>query len=173
MYINRKNPMKTIPAILAVLTILTLIISGPATAQTMYKCVLDGRTIFQAEPCPANAKQDTLKSKVAAPATPTASASAASASAPNASAPAAPEPEVKRIIEFMSSYRACADAVSIWAKEMAGPYGEWRSRNTLIVARIENERQLQTLYQQRVDAKRNGTAGMCRDVAWELRGVTK
>jgi hypothetical protein len=138
--------MKITTAILAVLTVLA---TTTAAAQTMYKCAQGEKTIYQAEPCPANATQDTLKSRSGAP--------AAGA-------------EVNRTIEFMSTYRACADGVKIWGQEMAGPYQEWRSRNLAIVSRIENDRQLQALYLQGVDAKRNGKASMCRDVALELRG---
>ena len=142
--------MKISTAILAVLTVLA---PTGAVAQTTYKCVQGGKTIYQAEPCPATATQDTLKSPGGAP-------------APAATAGA----EVNRMIDFMSTYRACADGIQVWGQEMAGPYEEWRSRNSAMVSRIENDRQLQVLYQQRVDAKRNGKAGMCRDVALELRG---
>ena len=56
---------------------------------------------------------------------------------------------------------------------MAGPYEAWRKRNSEMVARIENDKQLRTRYEQWVDTKRNGKAGMCRDVALELRGLKK
>jgi hypothetical protein len=141
--------MKTTIALLAMLAVLA---PTGAAAQTMYKCVQAGKTVYQAEPCPATAKQDTLKSRDGAP------------------APAAAAAAVDRMIEFMSTYRACADGIKIWGEEMAGPYEEWHSRNSAMVSRIENDRQLQALYQQRVDAKRNGKAGMCREVALELRG---
>jgi Domain of unknown function (DUF4124) len=147
----RKETIKMTAVILCVLTI--LVPTGTA-AQTTYKCVQGGKTIYQAEPCPATATQDTLKSPGGAP-------------APAATAGA----EVNRMIDFMSTYRACADGITIWGQEMAGPYEELRSRNSAMVSRIENDRQLQALYQQRVDAKRNGKAGMCREVALELRGM--
>lgn len=135
-----------------------LAVLGPfhVTAQTMYKCVQGEKTVYQAEPCPTTAKQDTLKPQSGAPAPAPTSAGGA---------------EVDRKIEFMSTYRACADAISIWGEEMAGHYAQWRSRNSAMVSRIESDRQLQTRYRQRVDAKRNGKASMCREVALELRGV--
>jgi hypothetical protein len=74
------------------------------------------------------------------------------------------------MIEVMSSHRACADGLQIWRQEMTAPYEAWRSRNAAMVSRIENDKQLQALYQQRVDAKRNGTARMCRDAAIEFQG---
>lgn len=122
-----------------------------AQAQSMFKCVQDGKTVYQAQPCPEAAKQDTLKVQ-ATPAT-------------------APSADVDKTIEFMSTHRACADAITIWREEMAGPYEAWRKRNAGVVSRIENDRQLRTRYEQRVAAKRNGKAGMCRDVGLELRGV--
>ena len=66
----------------AILAVLAVVASAGAAAQTMYKCVQAGKTIYQAEPCPAAAKQDTLKSPDAAP--------------------AAAGADVDRMIEFMS-----------------------------------------------------------------------
>jgi hypothetical protein len=156
-HILRKKMMKTLAAIL---TVLTVVSPGAAVAQTMYKCVQDGKTSFQGEPCPASAKQGTLKARGTAP---------VPVSAP-ASAPALAGAEFIGTIEVMSAYRACADGIQIWGQEMAGPYGEWRSRNVAMVSRVEKDKQLQTLYQHRVEAKRKGKARMCRDVALELRG---
>lgn len=120
-------------------------------AQTMFKCVQDGKTIYQAQPCPEAAKQEALK--------------------PQAAPPVAVGADVDQMIEFMSTYRACADGVSIWREEMAKPYEAWRSRNAAMVSRIESDSQLRSRYLQRVEAKRNGKAGMCRPIALELRGV--
>lgn len=147
---SRIKSMKTIAT--ALVTMLAVLAPIHVTAQTMYKCVQGEKTVYQAEPCPDTAKQDTLKPQSVAPAS-------------------AGGTELDRKIEFMSTYRACADAISIWREEMAGHYAQWRSRNSAMVSRIESDRQLQTLYRQRVDAKRNGKASMCREVALELRGV--
>jgi hypothetical protein len=136
---------------IAFLSAIAVFATTTTAAQTMFKCVQDGRTVYQAQPCPETAKQDTLKTAV----TPPTGASA----------------DIDSTIEFMSTYRACADAITVWGQEMAGPYEAWRSRNSAMVSRVENDRQLRASYQQRVDAKRNGKARMCRDVALELRGV--
>ena len=135
----------------ALLSAIAAFATTAAGAQTMFKCVQGGRTVYQAQPCPETAKQDTIKTQVAPPA-------AASA-------------DIDRMIEFMSTYRACADGVTMWRDETAAPYETWRSRNSEMVSRIENDKQLRARYQQRLAAKRNGKAGMCRDVALELRGV--
>lgn len=122
-----------------------------AQAQTMFKCVQEGKTVYQAQPCPESAKENTLKVQVAPP------------------APA--NADVDKAIEFMSTYRACAEGAQIWRQEMSGLYEAWRGRNSAMVSRIENDKALHARYEQRIAAKRNGKASMCRPVALELRGV--
>ena len=119
----------------------------------MFKFVQDGRTVYQAQPCPGAATQQTIKSPSASPAT------------------AASPTDLDATIEFMSTYRACADAISMWRDEMAPLYETWRGRHADAVARIEKDPQLQARFQQRVQAKRGGKASLCRPVGLELRGV--
>jgi hypothetical protein len=141
--------MKTTPALLTVLTLLAPTVG----AQNLYKCVQGGKTVYQAAPCPADAAQDALKPQGDGP-----------------SSALATDAEIDGMIEFLSTYRACADGIAIWGQEMAEPYKAWRASHRAMVSRIETDRSLQARYQQRVDAKRNGKAGLCRDVALELRG---
>lgn len=160
---NEINDWKAMKKLMVPLLALAAFNPVNAAAQGLFKCVQDGKTAYQAEPCPANAKEDRLKSRYIVP-SPSSSTSNSSAQATGAS------PEVNRMIEFMSTYQACASAIQIWGQEMAGPYQEWRLRNAAAVSQIEKDLRLRTLYQQRIEAKRNGKAGMCRDVALELRG---
>lgn len=120
-----------------------------AAGQQVFKCVQNGKTTIQAEPCPVDAKQGEVK----APAGPPAAA------------------DVSRAIEFMSSYRACADVVTIWGEEMSGYYEQWRKRNAAMVSHIESDRNLSAQYAQKVKDKHGGKTSMCREVALELRGV--
>src|SRR5262245_26819217 len=106
--------MKTRTIILVVLAVLA---PAGAVAQTMYKCVLDGKTVYQAEPCPKAAKQDTVKP-------PSAPAPAAKGGAAGAATGA----DVDRTIELMSTYRACADSINVWGQEMERLYEDWRKR---------------------------------------------
>jgi Domain of unknown function (DUF4124) len=147
--------MKIMKTLTAILIALTVIAPGIAAAQSMYKCVQDGKTVYQAEACPTTAKQDTLKSQAGAPAS------------------VAAGTEVNRMVEFMSTYQACANGIKVWGQEMAGPYEQWRARNSAMVSRIEKDSQLQSLYQLKVVSKQNAKAGMCRDVALELRGKNR
>jgi hypothetical protein len=136
-------------SIRALLALLALFASGGAAAQTTYKCVQDGKTMYQATPCPAEAKQDTLKKGTT-------------------QATTALNADIDRTIDFTATYRA--DGVQVWGQEMAEPYAQWRTRNAKMVSRIESDGQLQAKYKAGVEARRNGKAGMCRDVALELRG---
>jgi len=124
------------------------ILTATSAAQAqMYKCVDGGHTTYQAIPCSKVASQQSLRVK-------------------NISAK-----EIERTIEFMSTYEACADGLSIWRAEMSGLYSEWRDRNAAIVTRIEQDAKLREQLQERVEDKHNGKAGMCRPVGLELRGV--
>ena len=138
-------------ALLPLLAVVATLFSPASSAQTLYKCQQEGKTVYQGQPCPADAKQDTLRAK------------ATSVDAGRAA-------DLDRTIDFMATYRVCADAVQVWGQEMAAPYADWRTRNAKMVSRVENDKQLQTRYEASVEAKRKGKPGMCRDVALELRG---
>jgi hypothetical protein len=151
----------------ALMALLLALAATGAAAQTMYKCVQAGKTVYQAEPCPDTAKQDTLKAPVAPPApSPKTPAAGAKAAASGGAIPA----DVEQTIEFMSTYRACAEGIQVWGSEMREPYAQWKSRNAAAVARVESDPRFSSLYRERVETKRNGKAGMCKDVALELRG---
>ena len=165
---------------LQVLTLVALS-SGDVAAQTIFKCVQNGKITFQVESCTANAQQNMLRAGVNIPASATPESyraalapvrsGASGGTGTNAPAPGTvPSIEVSRTIEFMSTYRACADGVQIFRQEMAGLYDDWRLRNLEMVLRIQSDPQLKALYEQRIVAKRNGPAGMCRSVGLELRG---
>lgn len=153
--------------ILKVVCLLAACGLGPAaSAQSMFKCVQDGKTSYQADPCPTSAKQDTLKAPP-----PAASREAASGQAPAPAKPPAGVPlDVAAKIEFMSTYQACADASSMFRGEMAPLYEDWRARNASFVSRIENDRKFLSHLQDLVESKRNGKASMCRPIGLELRG---
>jgi len=118
----KSNAAMNFPA--ALLFMIAIFATPAADAQSLFKCVQDGKTVYQAQPCPEAAKQDKLRVQAASP--------------------TASSPDMDRMIEFMSTYRACTDGVTIWREEMAGPYETWRKRNAEMVSRIENDKQLRT-----------------------------
>lgn len=142
---------------IAMLAALAALAPTAGMAQTMFKCVQDGKTVYQAEPCPDAAKQDKLKVQVAPAAVPVGQSAGGTK-------------DTEKLIDFMAGYRACADGIQIWGQEMAAPYAAWRNKNLAAVTRVEKDPGLRARFDQRVSEKRNGKASMCRDVALELRG---
>lgn len=135
-----------------------------ASAQSMFKCVQDGKTTYQADPCPDSAKQDTLKAPAASP--------PAVSSAPEASVkkPASVPADLAPKIEFMATYQACAKASYMFRQEMEPLYEKWRAAHVSVIARIENDRRFLAHLQDLADSKRDGKAIMCRPIGLELRG---
>lgn len=126
---------------------LMMVMAASAAHAQMYKCVQGGQTTYQAQPCPQVANQQSLNVK-------------------NISVK-----EIERKIDFMATYQACAQGMSFWKKEMAPLYEAWRDRNMAVVARIEQDEQLQEQYRDAFYEKRSGRASMCRPVGLELRGI--
>ena len=125
-----------------------------ASAQTLYKCVLNGKTVYQGEPCPEEAKQKTLEAPKAGP-------------TKSAAAQAAEDTEEGLII--VSGYRACSDGIPEWGSMRKADYDAWRARNAPLVARIENEPALQERYREKMQATRYGTPEMCGKIAALIR----
>ena len=155
--------MKIIGAVMLALTICAPV---GAMAQTVYKCVQDGKKIFQGVPCPVSAKQETLKAQAAASSPGVGKSQAAAASAPGAGS----EEDVKSAIEIMSAYRACTEGSQYLKESMAATIQSWRYRNGPMVQRIESDSKLNAQLQERIEAKRNGMVSMCGRVSREMHG---
>jgi len=125
-----------------------------ANAQTLYKCVQGGKTVYQAEKCPDDAKQQALEAPRPGPATTTPAQAAAA---------------VNDGLEIVSGFRACADFMPQWGDMRRADYEAWRARNAELVARIENEPALQQRYRERMQAERYGTPERCAKVAALIR----
>ncbi len=131
----------------SLLSFLLCVSASTAGAQTMYKCVQAGKTVYQAEPCPDAATQGTLKIQPAP-----------AAGARGAAGPAA---DVDGAIEVMAGYKACAEAVGEWDPTHRDAYQQWRARNAAMVARVEKDKDVQARYIERLRANRGGTARTC------------
>jgi hypothetical protein len=131
-----------------------VLVPAAVDAQTMYKCVLNGKTVYQGEACPEEAKQHTLQAPKAGPTR-------------SAAAQAAEEAETG--LEIVSGFRACSDGVAEWGATNKAGYDAWRAANAALVARIENDPALQQRYRQRMQATRYGTPEMCAKIAAMIR----
>ena len=126
------------------------LVPAAVNAQTLYKCVLNGKTVYQAEACPEEAKQHTLQAPKAGP----------------TKSPAAQAAEDTQTgLEIVSGFRACSDGVPEWGATNKAGYDAWRASNAALVTRIENEPALQERYRERMQTTRYGTPEMCSKIA--------
>ena len=133
-----------------------------AAAQTLYKCVLQGKTVYQDAPCPETAKQDLLQ---APPPGPLKAATTKDPSGKDVPAPKEPPPsDVDVAIDVMAGYRACADAIFEWEGAHRSAYETWRMQNGTLVSRVENDPQAQRKYAQKIQAFQGGTVRTCTNV---------
>jgi hypothetical protein len=134
----------------------------PAAAQTLYKCVLQGKTVYQDSPCPESAKQDLLQ---APPPGPAKAATVKDASGKDVPAPKEPPPsDLDMAIDVVAGYRACADAIFEWEGAHRSAYEMWRLQNGALVSRIESDPEAQRKYSQKAQAFRGGTVATCTHV---------
>jgi hypothetical protein len=128
----------------------------------LYKCVLQGKTVYQDAPCPETAKQDLLQAPPPGPAP-----SPAPAKEGGKDAPAAKEPPPSNIdiaIDVMAGYRACADAIFEWEGAHRTAYEEWRMRNGAAISRVDSDPEVQRKYSQKLQAFQGATVRTCTNV---------
>jgi hypothetical protein len=133
-----------------------------AAAQTLYKCVLQGKTVYQDAPCPETAKQDLLQ---APPPGPAKAATVKDAAGKDVPAPKEPPPsDLDVAIDVMAGYRACADAIFEWEGAHRTAYEMWRMQNGAVISRIESDPEAQRKYSQKLQALQGGNVGTCTRV---------
>jgi hypothetical protein len=133
-----------------------------AAAQTLYKCVLQGKTVYQDAPCPETAKQDLLQAPPPGPAKAPVAKDAAGKDAAPAKEP--PPSDLDIAIDVMAGYRACADAIFEWEGAHRSAYEVWRMQNGAVVSRIESDPEAQRKYSQKIQAFQGGTVRTCTNV---------
>ena len=134
-----------------------------AAAQTMYKCVLQGKTVYQDAPCPETAKQDLLQALPPGPAP--SPAPAKGAGGKDAPAPKEPPPsDLDTAIDVMAGYRACADSIFEWEGAHRSAYDSWKMQNGAVISRIESDPIALRKYSQKLEANRSGTVSTCTSV---------
>jgi predicted lipid-binding transport protein (Tim44 family) len=144
--------------------------AGGANAQ-LFKCVKDGRTVYQDSPCDDAARQSTVRAPAPGPvAAPPAARDAKGAQAPTA----APAPAAgANAIDMVASYTICAERVPNFERKYSGAYAAWKGRNAAAIDRLANEpdaSQLDTrLREERARPKTESLAERCADVATTLQ----
>lgn len=128
-----------------------------ASAQTLYKCVLNGKTVYQAEACPEEARQHTLQAPKAGPSKESAAQAAA---------------DVEAGLDIATGFRACSDGIAEWGPANGANYEAWKARNAALAARIDSDPDMQRRYRERMQANRYGTPELCAKVAAMIRPAT-
>ena len=134
-------------------------------AGQLYKCVVQGKTAYQSEPCPESAKQDMLQAPPPGPA-PAPTGKAADAK-PDAKADARKEPppsDLDTAIDVMAGYRACADAIFEWEGAHRTAYELWRMQNGSTISRVESDPEAQRKYSRKMQAFQGGNVRTCTNV---------
>jgi hypothetical protein len=96
--------------------------SFEAPAQ-LYKCVQDGKTVYQQERCPETAKQSTVRGADPVPERPL-DPKAAEEKAGKATAT-----EIDGLIDTISGFTVCAEQVEDFATKYGPAFEDWKSRN--------------------------------------------
>jgi hypothetical protein len=107
---------------LAVLTAAFLLAAPDASAQ-LFKCVQDGKTVYQQEKCPETAKESTVR----APTGPAKDAEVQKADEEKQVQQT--EADLERIAEVVAGYNMCTEFQKDFRDKYAAAYNDWGTKN--------------------------------------------
>ena len=126
--------MRTRIAALAVLAL-----GAPAAQAQLFKCVKDGRTVYQDGPCDDTAKQSTVRPPSPASAPPPAAAEPKAGAAPSTAPAATPAAATGNAVDIMAGFNICSERVPNFARKYTDAFEGWKMRNAAAVDRLSNE----------------------------------
>jgi len=139
-----------IPAAAVLLAGLALGATTVARAQ-LFKCVQDGRTVYQQEKCPDTARQSTVREPdavVEKPLEPKAAAEKAEQQATS---------EVDGLVDVIAGYAVCAEKVSGFGARYSDVFEGWKTRNAAAFSRFGTNPTAASKLDQRLQAERAKT----------------
>jgi hypothetical protein len=154
---------------IAALALLALV--APAAQAQLFKCVKDGRTVYQDAPCDDASKQSTVRAPApgSPPAPPAKSGTPASAATPAAT----PAAVTGNALEIMAGFTICAERVPNFAFKYTQAYEGWKVRNAAAVSRMSNEPDASQydakLRQERERPASESIAERCADIATTIQ----
>ena len=147
-------------------------LAAPAAHAQLFKCVKDGKTVYQDSACDDAAKQSTVRAPAAAPAAPPKPADAKAGST-RPSPAAAPAASSGSALDTVASFTICSERVPNFANKYTSAYQDWKSRNAAALSRLANEpdaSQLDArLRQERERPATENMADRCADVATSIQ----
>lgn len=99
-----------------------IVFAFPASAQ-LFKCVQDGKTVYQQTACPETAKQSTLRAPESAPVAPAVQKQNEENQAKEDNA------DLDRISEVVAGYNICSEIVPEFREKNAEQYNAWGTKN--------------------------------------------
>jgi hypothetical protein len=99
------------------------VLAAPDASAQLYKCIQDGKTVYQQEKCPETAKQSTLRG--ADPVPPPAEQQTASEEKQAQSADA----DLTRLSEVVAGFNICSEVQKGFREQYQGAYNEWGTKN--------------------------------------------
>ena len=104
-------------------------VPGLAQAQ-LFKCVLGGKTVYQQEKCPEEAKQSTVRPPDTLPEKPVDPKAAAEKAEKDALA------EKGNLISVFAGYSVCAEKFPDFSSRYSGAFEDWKKRNAAAFGRL-------------------------------------
>lgn len=127
----------------------------PGHSQTLYKCVADGTTSYQAEPCAARARQ----SEIAAPRPSPQPEAAKAEGEPAKPADVRPTADLELVIDTFVGYTVCSEADPGFGARHAFGFDGWKERHAALLQRFNQDPEGPQRLQQRLQAERERQAG--------------
>jgi hypothetical protein len=128
-----------------------LLFGAPPARAQLYKCIQDGRTVYQQEKCPDSARQSTVRppdAVVEKPLDPKAAAEKAEQQATS---------EVDGLVEVIAGYSVCVEKVSGFGARYSDVYEGWKTRNAAAFSRFGSNPTAARKLEQRLQAERAKT----------------
>ncbi len=139
-------------------------------AQTLFKCVQDGKTIYQSEPCPSRSSQSEIRTRPApAEAPPPAKADPAAPAKPAANQ--VPKDERDFIVDTVAAYTSCMESDPGYGARLADGFEGWRQRFSENLDRFNKDPESTAALNARLQAdrlKQQGDPAVARSIRLEL-----
>src|SRR5689334_15040249 len=103
--------------------------AAEAPAQ-LFKCVQNGKTVYQQEPCPETATQSTLRAPDPLPEKPVEPKAAEEKAAKGAAT------EIDGLIDVIAGFTVCAEQVDDFATKYGPAFEDWKARNAAAFQRF-------------------------------------
>jgi len=125
--------------------------AAPVAHAQLFKCIQDGRTVYQQEKCPDTARQSTVRppdAVVEKPLEPKAAAEKAEQQATS---------EIDGLVDVIAAYSVCVEKVSGFGARYGPVYEGWKTRNAAAFSRFGSNPTAAPKLEQRLQAERAKT----------------